>query len=87
MTLFDHAKSEQDRQIERVEAKIAESIVDFCANRTVFYGDELRKYVFQHVGLTSPESPGRILRLLRKRGVLNYRCASRTHSLYEVIHK
>lgn len=83
-----NSRDEQRDNIERVSARIAGVIIEFCTHRTrrgLFYAEELRDFVGQCVGATAPGSADRILRDLRQRGVINYRVLSRRESLYEVI--
>jgi hypothetical protein len=46
--------------------------------------EELRDYIIRETGVAAPDSPGRIMRDLRQRHRLGYRCVSRSQSLYEV---
>ena len=86
-----------DADLERVTSRIAKAIMEFIevAQRRKFstitnddghfYADDLREHVTARVGTIAPGSADRILRLLRKRGIVNYRVVSRSQSLYEVI--
>jgi len=77
--------SEQQRQLERVTSRIGSTVLDFCRSIGVggaFHAQELRDYVGKHG--VAPASPDRILRDLRKRGVIGYVVVSRTKSLYRV---
>jgi ribosomal protein S25 len=47
-----------------------------------FHVDDLRQHVLGQVAQIAPDSPGRILRLLRERGRLDYIVLNRRQSLY-----
>ncbi len=64
-TLFDFAHRDH------VSSRIARSILDFLASRATFHGGDLLAYVERDVGQVAPGSPERILRLLRRRGLVN----------------
>lgn len=74
----------QAAQLARVSSNIEKSIIAFCERRRTFHGDELRQWVAVDTNV-APASPDRVLRLLRKKKVLNYRVLSRSQSLYEMI--
>ena len=76
--------SEQAREIARVEKGIALHVLEFCRTHSTFHAEHLRFYVQARTG-RAPSSPDRILRQLRSRGVLRYRCTDRAASLYEVL--
>lgn len=78
--------SEQDENLSRVHSKIAAVIIDFCTYRASlqFHMAELVAYV-QSRSDASPDSPSRILRELRRQGVIDYRVISRSRSLYELV--
>jgi hypothetical protein len=76
--------SEQAKEIVRVERGIALDVQAFCRTHPTFHADELRAYVAEKSG-RAPASPDRILRQLRSRGALRYRCIDRAASLYEVL--
>jgi hypothetical protein len=79
MTLFEHA------DLDRVSSRIARAILDFVSQRDAFRGDELLAHVEREVGHVAPGSPDRILRMLRKRGRVDYRVTNRRESAYEVV--
>ena len=81
---LDIVDEEQPVMLERVNLRIGRAIVDFCSTQKKFHADDLRKHVSKNVGKVAPGSADRILRDLRRRGVLNYRELSRRASLYEV---
>lgn len=72
----------------RVEGKIGELVAEFVLGVTkvggVFTMNELTSYVMSREPV-APDSPGRILRQLKRKGVLNYRVKSRKNSQYEVL--
>ncbi len=84
--LFGYTKPTNRDHLERVSSKIAQHIVTFCRRRvgSTFRMDELRRYVATRVRNTAPDSPSRILRSLRKKGLVSYRVESRKNSLYRV---
>lgn len=71
----------------RVYASIGTAVVSFCRERIghEFYASELRSYVTARFPGIAPESPGRILRELKLRGVIDYDLVSRAQSLYRVV--
>jgi len=68
----------------RVYSKIAPIILDFARQNAgrLFHVEDLRVHVLQSAPDIAPDSPGRILRLLRQQGKLNYRVIDRRDSLY-----
>jgi hypothetical protein len=79
----------QAEHLDRVASKIEGVILEFCAGRYVigaptFRMDDLRKYVMKAVPNTAPDSPSRILRNLRSRGLVRYTVKSRKDSLYSL---
>ena len=81
----------KDENLTRVSGRIAGLVFEFVTKRlepvTHFRAEELRQYVEMFLANRhiAPGSVDRVLRDLRKRGVLNYRVVSRRDSLYEVI--
>jgi hypothetical protein len=78
--------SDDDRsERERVYARIAGTILQFQREHPTgtFHVEELREYVTALAPDIAPDSPGRILRLLREEGKLNYVVISRSASLYQ----
>lgn len=69
----------------RVRQRIGKSILEFCHERMTFRADELRRFVEEKSGFTAPGTADRILRDLRKKGLVNYRVVNRRDSLYEVL--
>lgn len=86
LPLFDghDDAGEQAENIERVNARVESAIKEFCRTHEVFHADDLRRYVVRETGIAAPGSADRILRLLRQRGQLDYKCISRSQSLYRV---
>ena len=72
----------QTEHLSRVNERIAEAILAFCLARTEWFADELRAFVIEHCGKVAPGSPDRVLRDLRQRRMLDYRCVDRAASLY-----
>lgn len=84
--LFD---SEQAAHISRVTSQIARAILTFCRSRLAtgqseFHADDLRAWVSVREA-TAPGSADRILRDLRRAGVVDYRVVNRAQSLYRVV--
>ena len=78
---------EQAENLKRVNERIAKLVMAFCAeklkNGCEFRMEELTNYV-KSIMLIAPDSPGRILRDLRKRGYISYTVKSRRGSLYRL---
>lgn len=74
--------NEEDR--ERVRGKIEALIKTFCHVGRVFNMIELTCHVSECTPI-APDSAGRIMRLLRQKGEINYKVVSRSESKYEVI--
>jgi hypothetical protein len=85
-------KREQERELGRVTFALKDHVLLFARRRwssrggapAFFYGCDLEAFVKKQTG-AAPESPGRILRVLRQEGQLNYRIVSRNQSLYELL--
>lgn len=79
--------SEQQHHLTRVTNNIGATVIKFCRRHKgrQFTGDCLRAYVSLRHLYIAPESPGRILRELKKRGVVDYELVSRAKSLYRVV--
>lgn len=78
--------SEQHENIERVSARIGRWVLDWCVVGKVFHMEDLVRYVEVRLDEpVAPDSPGRIMRDLRQKGVLNYEVLSRSQSLYKII--
>lgn len=71
----------------RVRDNIAEYVYTFCRLRIgrVFTAAQLRDHVTHFCPGIAPDSPGRILRDLRKSGRVQYELVSRAQSLYRVV--
>lgn len=81
-------KGEEAREnLDRVRSRIEQAILDFFRISTVgteFHAEDLCGYI-QAKGLTcAPDSPGRIMRALRREGSVSYVVVSRKESLYRV---
>ena len=85
-TLFD----QQEAQLARVTSRIEKAVLEFmrnCRNGVDgrFSMEDLLYHVQTFRGVeVAPDSPGRILRSLRRRGLVRYRCVNRAKSLYEI---
>jgi hypothetical protein len=79
----------QTANLRRVSDNIASYVLEFLRFELMFgtgefYASDLRGFVQRSVGMIAPESPGRILRELRKQGRVDYEVVSRAGSLYRV---
>lgn len=83
---------EQQENLDRVSSEIADAIMNFALERltsvqqgkSTFYMSELLGHI-NGIGIAvAPDSPGRILRSLRQRKLLDYKVINRRASLYEV---
>lgn len=78
--------AEQSAQIERVTDRIGFLVFEFCANTGAgrrFRMEELTAFVAARAQV-APDSPGRILRQLRRAGHVDYHVVNRAESLYEL---
>jgi hypothetical protein len=80
--LFSWSDDKEERA--RVYSRIAPVILLFHDTHWGgdFHVEELRRFVLGRVPEIAPDSPGRILRELRLRGVLDYIVVNRRQSLY-----
>lgn len=78
--------NEQTANITRVSANIAPHICHFLESHLnqEFHADDLRQYVSERTTI-APGSADRVLRDLRKRGVISYEVVSRSRSLYRAL--
>jgi len=79
--------TEQEKQVERVRGKIQAQILAWFQQHPVghqFRLIDLTVDIARKVPSLAPDSPGRILRLLRGEGILDYKVVSRAQSLYEI---
>ena len=78
---------EQKENLTRVSRKIAGVITAFydIDRSRQFHMQDLQQYVKMKIPDTSPDSPSRILRDLRKKGVLDYKVIKRKDSLYQFL--
>ena len=69
----------------RVRGRIGSLIMEFCRQQGsgMFFMEELNWYVRNRVR-TAPDSPGRVLRELRREGRVRIKLISRSRSLYQV---
>ena len=70
----------------RVSDAISDTILEFercLAPRRTFQVEELRRFVTDRFPTIAPDSPGRILRAMRTKGLLDYRILNRRASLYQ----
>jgi hypothetical protein len=71
----------------RVRDNIAATVIEFCRDKVgcTFNATYLRNQVTRRHPNIAPDSPGRILRDLRRRGLVDYVLVSRAQSLYRVV--
>lgn len=84
MTTMSNDDDEPEERA-RVYSRIAPLILTFArinAGRA-FHAEDLRQYVLFFDPGVAPDSPGRILRLLRQEGKLDYVVIDRRGSLYQ----
>lgn len=87
MDIYELAEANVEH-LERVSSRIGAAVVAFLRGLPApgrFRADDLRKAVMLEAGLSAPASADRVLRDLRKRGVVSYRVLSRKESLYELV--
>ena len=89
MSLFGD-QGEQSENIERVGVRIGRSVEQFWELRLkgeqVFHVDDLLHWVRTMVSEDiAPDSPGRIMRDMRKKGAINYQCIDRRDSRYRAL--
>lgn len=92
-SLFERAQEKAERKaqkknLERVRGKIHQAILEYFSFRYVgqtFTMSHLTRVVSAQVPDIAPDSPGRIMRLLRAEGLINYKVVSRKDSRYEVL--
>jgi hypothetical protein len=72
--------------MQRVSDNIADLVWYFCKARVgrQFHAADLVTYVRAFASPVAPDSPSRILRDLRRRGLVDYVVVSRAQSLYRV---
>ena len=80
----------QEENLDRVTEKISAAVVQFCElepekREKEFRMTELTQFVSERVGPSAPDSPGRVLRLLRQSGKIAYSVVSRRNSVYRII--
>lgn len=79
----------QDAELARVRSKMAKAVLKFCQGRLGvkaprFHAEDLRRYLSYDQVFFAPGSPDRILRDLRKRGLIAYVVRDRRQSIYEL---
>ena len=77
-----------DQDLRRVASRIELAIVTFFDRRArlsrTFHMDELRQSVAHTCGTIAPDSPGRVMRDLRRRRIIDYAVLNRRQSLYAI---
>jgi hypothetical protein len=79
----------QSAELQRVADDIASTILEFAKDRIarhrpVFHMEDLRSFVKRKTTI-APDSPGRVLRMLRQKGALDYKVVSRAKSEYQIL--
>lgn len=76
----------QDANLRRVSDNIGDFIWRFCKARVgrLFHAADLVAHVIAFLPMTAPDSPSRILRLLRRQQRVDYVVVDRARSLYRV---
>lgn len=78
---------EQAQQLARVASGIEAEVYRFCAEsvgREFHLRDLTDAVTAAHDGYVAPDSPARLLRLLRQRGLVQVALVSRSSSLYRI---
>ena len=81
--------TEQEAELERVDRSIRVHVVAFLREVLTwsppqFFATELVEYVNKHTQ-TAPDSPGRILRMLRRECLVSYEIIDRSKSPYKLL--
>jgi len=76
------------RDLTRVYDNIAGCVLEFCSGVSLdtFHAKDLVQYVQERYPV-APNSPCRILQILKKEGKINYEVLSRSQSLYRMLSK
>ena len=78
--------SDSPENRKRVRGKIVELIKEFCQIDRTFHMSELNAHIAAGFdGYVAPDSPGRIMRMLKQEGIINYELVSRSQSKYRVV--
>ncbi len=79
--------NQQQLELKRVKGKIAPHVLAFFREHegATFTADDLLDYVRRRHGRVAPDSPNRIMRVLKKAGELNYDNVDRAGSRYVVV--
>ena len=73
-----------DEHLARVSDKIEDAVFRFCLRFNEFHLNDLSDHVRRNIPNISADSPSRILRDLKRRGLVNYEVVDRKNSLYRV---
>ena len=89
MTAQPNLFEEQEQQLARVTGALGRAILSFCRSRWTlgqveFHADELREWVSARCQ-AAPASADRVLRDLRRSGIVAYDVVSRRASLYRLL--
>lgn len=74
---------EQPEQLRRVSGKIASMVLEYVREHQIFRGPDLHEHVAAQYSV-APGSADRVLRSLRRDGLVDYRVVNRSASLYQV---
>lgn len=80
---FPESAYEQQQHLARVTSAIGKAVLAFCRLHQTFHAAELQAHVSGECS-TAPASADRVLRELRKRGLVSYRVLNRAESLYQI---
>lgn len=84
--------SGQAENLARVSERLNGAVLDFCRrvlarNDRTFHIEELRAFVVDlKLGAIAPDSPGRIMRLLKQKKRIDYVVVNRRQSSYLLLH-
>ncbi len=77
--------TQQSLNLRRVSWRIAQLVYAFCQLHNEFHMADLVRFVLVSEPDTAPDSPSRILRDLRRKGLISYEVVSRSASLYRMV--
>lgn len=80
------ARELQQQELERVRSRLADAVLLFCRTHgaPTFHLSDLLAFMRAHGDVGAPDSPSRILRDLRQRGMLAYTVVNRRASRYRL---
>ncbi len=75
---------DQQTNLARVSGRIAALVIAFMESHDTFTAGDLQAYVREHEP-SAPDSAGRVMRMLRAKGLVNYEVVSRAESKYRTV--